>query len=591
MDYQLIQSEFSDINQCSPIERLFVTRGIAPENLNHYLHTSKEDLLDPILLDNIDIGATMFIEHLAKGDKIFIQIDADADGFTAAAALINYAYKLAPATTQNNIIFRIHEGKQHGIMANTVPDEVKLVIIPDAGSNDIEEHKKLYDRGIDVLILDHHEVEQPVEYACLINNQSCSYPNKSLSGVGIVYKFCVYIDRLINQEYADEILDLTATGIIADMMDLHNTETREILTLGLQKLHNPFLIDFAQKQEYSLKGNLTPMGVAFYIAPYINAVVRTGTQDEKLALFYSMLDFKGYELIPCTKRGSKDEFETRSEYACRMCANVKNRQKTICDKHQELIDRIIEEEHLLDDPVLIIQVADQTLNPNITGLLANQYMNLYKRPTIILRPEITTTNTGEIVEFKWLGSGRCPNTLNLNNFREFIANSGCVLFASGHAYAFGVSILDSKIEDLKTYIKSKLHLTDMITSYPVDFIWNSQFLDNYSDIILNIGNLSHIWGQGIDEPLVAVEDITITAENVSIMSPNRNPTLKITLPSGICILKFKFNEEDYQNLYTTTGAIKINIVGTCNANYYRGNCTPQIFIKDYEVINRLEYLF
>jgi single-stranded DNA-specific DHH superfamily exonuclease len=58
-------------------------------------------------------------------------------------------------------------------------------------------------------------------------------------------------------------------------------------------------------QEYSLKNELTPFGVAFYIAPYINATIRVGTQEDKMLLFEAMLDFKGTELIPSTKRGCK----------------------------------------------------------------------------------------------------------------------------------------------------------------------------------------------------------------------------------------------------------------------------------------------
>ena len=69
-----------------------------------------------------------------------------------------------------------------------------LVILPDSSSNDYEVHQKLSERGVDVLVIDHHEAEKISEYACVINNQLCDYPNKALSGVGLVYKFCKYID-------------------------------------------------------------------------------------------------------------------------------------------------------------------------------------------------------------------------------------------------------------------------------------------------------------------------------------------------------------------------------------------------------------
>ena len=76
------------------------------------------------------------------------------------------------------------------------------------------------------------------------------------------------------------------------MMDLRDFETRELISLGINNLENSFLINFVRMQEYSLRGELTPFGISFYIAPYINAVIRVGTLDEKMLLFESMLDFR-----------------------------------------------------------------------------------------------------------------------------------------------------------------------------------------------------------------------------------------------------------------------------------------------------------
>ena len=148
----------------------------------------------------------MLLKHLGANDKIFIQIDSDVDGYTSAAALINYINFFAPGHAQNKISYRIHEGKQHGIILDTIPEDVKLVIVPDAGSNDLEQHKILKERGVDVLIIDHHESDQITQDACLINNQTCSYPNKTLSGVGMVYKFCQYLDRRCGFKYSELLL-------------------------------------------------------------------------------------------------------------------------------------------------------------------------------------------------------------------------------------------------------------------------------------------------------------------------------------------------------------------------------------------------
>ena len=113
----------------------------------------------------------MFISHLTAGDKIFVQVDSDVDGYTSAAAFINYANMLAPGHAQQNISYRIHNGKEHGLIVDTIPKDVKLVVAPDSSSNDYEQHKTLKEQGIDVLVLDHHEADKVSEYACVINNQ------------------------------------------------------------------------------------------------------------------------------------------------------------------------------------------------------------------------------------------------------------------------------------------------------------------------------------------------------------------------------------------------------------------------------------
>lgn len=182
---------------------MLTNRGIPLAEINHYLHTTDDDILDPKLIDNIDKGVKMLIKHIAQEDDVLIQVDSDCDGMTSAAALLNYLNCLFPAFVQNHVTYRIHTGKQHGIIPDEVPNNVKLVIAPDSSSNDYEEHEFLSKMGIDVLVIDHHEADKVSEYACIINNQLCNYPTKSLSGVGMVYKFCCYIDELMNVDYAD----------------------------------------------------------------------------------------------------------------------------------------------------------------------------------------------------------------------------------------------------------------------------------------------------------------------------------------------------------------------------------------------------
>lgn len=189
---------------------------------------------------------------------------------------------------------------------DSIPLNTSLVVVPDASSNEYDKHKKLHDRGIDILILDHHQAEKVSQYACVVNNQLCDYPTKSLSGVGIVYKLCQYLDLLLKENQADKFLDIVAIGLVGDMMDLRDFETHYLVQEGLKNLENPFIKGMAEKNKFSLGEILSPIGVAFYIVPLINAITRVGTPEEKMLLFESMLNWKAYDLIPSTKRGCSD---------------------------------------------------------------------------------------------------------------------------------------------------------------------------------------------------------------------------------------------------------------------------------------------
>lgn len=248
-----------------------------------------------MLLTNMQEGAKMLISHIGQNDKIFIQVDADCDGYTSAAILINYLNCLFPHFVQTNISYRVHDGKQHGLLVETIPDDVKLVIAPDSSSSDFEEHEELHNRGIDVLVLDHHEAEKFSEYACVINNQLCDYPTKALSGAGVVYKFCCYLDNLLGFDYANDYMDLATVGIIADVMMLNSFEVREIILRGMKEFKNPLLKTMVEKDKFHFEGQqLCPFNIAWYIAPFLNAISRSGTLQEKQVVFESMIEFLSY---------------------------------------------------------------------------------------------------------------------------------------------------------------------------------------------------------------------------------------------------------------------------------------------------------
>ena len=98
------------------------------------------------------------------------------------------------------------------------------------------------DKGIDIIVLDHHEREEDNPYALIVNNQcSKDYPNKQLCGGGIVYRWLQALDDYYWNEFADDYLDLVAFSNISDVMDLREYETRYLVDCGLLNIKNKFL--------------------------------------------------------------------------------------------------------------------------------------------------------------------------------------------------------------------------------------------------------------------------------------------------------------------------------------------------------------
>lgn len=581
MEYRLRAPEFPIY---TPVEQVLVNRGIPYDQINHYLNTTDNDILDPRLIPHLDEGAKMLIRHISQNDKVLIQVDSDCDGYTSAALLINYLYCLFPSFVNNNISYRVHMGKQHGIIPNTIPEDVKLVIAPDSSSNDYEAHEYLNLSGVDVLVIDHHEADHISKYACVINNQLCDYPTKSLSGVAMVWKFCCYIDMLLKTDHAQKFLDLVALGLVADMMDVRDFETRRLIDKGLQQIRNPYFRGAIDKDQFHFTNEITPIGVAFYIAPLINATTRVGTQEEKLMLFESMLDFRGYELVPSTKRGCKGQAETRVEQACRNCTNIKSRQTKIRDNSLEKIEQIIVNQNLLSNKILIVQLDDLITDRNLTGLIANQLMSEYQRPVLILNRIENEDGT-----ITWEGSGRGYDKSRLKDFRGFLENNKYVMYAEGHANAFGVGIKDEDISAFIASTNSALDGFDFTPIYNVDFIYKSDELT--PDEVIDIAGMKSLWGQGVEEAEIAVEGIKVHKDNIRILSPDKNPTLKIMLPNGINFMKFRSSEEEYDKLYSELGYVTINIVGECERNIWNNKISPQVMIKDYEIVDRANYYF
>ena len=588
MKYNLINENFTNDYAAN----LLRSRGIA--DLDLYRNPTRDFLQSPTALKNIAVGAGLYLRVVLNDkppySKVLIVIDSDNDGYTSAAIMYQYTKRV---NCHCQIDYWLHEGKQHGLQDHIDKlmesgSEYDLIILPDSSSNDATYHDMLQEIHTPCLILDHHLTDVKLsDNAVVINNQlSPNYTNKELTGAGVVYQFCRYIDGLLHQEWADDYMDLAAWGIIGDMGSMLEMENRYIVCEGLNEEHikNDFLKCLLNKQAYSITGQsaaswkdivakTNPISIAFYIVPLVNAMIRVGSMEEKERLFMAFID--GAAQVPSGKRGEKGMMTRVDVESARECTNAKSRQDKTKKEAVERLEAKIFKYDLLENKVLFVRLEDDDKFPSeLNGLIAMQLSAKYKKPTIVARLNSQGYDRG---------SARGMNQSELRDFKQFLEESGYFEYAQGHANAFGISIPDDNLSRFHKYANEALKDIDFGENvYDVNFVRSGDSSDLW-DMVVDLASQGGIWGQNNPEPAICVTDIEATPSNVRIMGTNQD-TLKIEY-NGMSYLKFKATDMiDEIKMCDPSKTMKITVVGRANLNEWMGRKTPQIFIDDYEII-------
>lgn len=571
-------------------EQILVNRGINLSDAYHYLNTTDKDINSPLAFgaDKMKLAAAAVIKCVNLEKRMLVVVDCDCDGYTSAAIFINYLHDLFPYYVENNLDWFLHSGKQHGLSDLELDkhSEYGLIVVPDAASNDYDLHLEYAYKDLPILVLDHHEADFESPNAIVINNQLCDYPNKFLSGAGVTWQFCRFLDFILEVNYADRYLDLVALGNTADMMSLRSLETKHLITKGFrdENLHNPFIRGMADKNAFTIGPKVTAMGAAFYIAPFVNAMVRSGQPEEKEILFRSMLNFKAFEKIPSNKRGHKPgEMEMLVTQALRTATNVKNRQTKTEEETIEKLESLIEKRNLMEHKVLMFLLEPGEVDRNVAGLIANKFMAKYQRPVCML------TKVTDEKGVSYQGSARGCDLAGITEFKSICEATGIIDYAQGHQGAFGLGI---PAENIQAFLeKTDELLKDMSEEplYYVDYIYEDGTFAGQD--ILDIAYLDELWGKDMDEPYIALKGIKIKKDMVIVYRKKDN-TLKITLPNKVSLIMFRAPEDLCDMLQNqNSGYYTMNIVARCAANEYNGYVTPQLKIKDWEILGKSAWDF
>lgn len=368
------------------IQQILYNRGIPANKQEAWLNAGKEYILPWTMLDydKVKRAVYMLANAIQKHQQIALIVDCDCDGYTSSAIFMNYFYKYEPEWATYNIQYYHHEGKEHGL--NDLKKEIvesgdiSLIISPDGASNDKEAQEQLNQNNIDIIILDHHECTKDYSNAHTTvvntqlpyeNNIDKKYPNGSLTGAGVVFKFCQAYNDLIykGQNSPDWLYDLCALGNCGDMASYKELEIRALMNVGLNQISNPFVKGMATANDFSIQkmNGINYYSVAFYIVPFINAITRSGSLEEKDIVFKGMLEQYAHVMVPCSKRGCKDQEWELWQEAVLVAQRVKRRQTKLQDETIAFLENKIQEEHLNDNAIILLLVEPGQVERNLAG--------------------------------------------------------------------------------------------------------------------------------------------------------------------------------------------------------------------------------
>jgi len=510
-----------------------------------------KDLHDPFLMNDMDNAVLRIKKALDNQQKICVYGDYDADGLTSAAILVRYLKSLnaevicfIPDRFDNGYGLNI---KSLGMIA---AQNVDLVITTDCGINSTTEAEFLLEKGIDLIITDHHmsigELPSASAVICCTRKDN-KYPYINLSGAGVAYKLaCALNSKFGNEKIDDNLLVLASLGTVTDIVPLDG-ENRIIVSRGLAIMKtgvnygvNAILDNAAVNIE-----NISTSTLGFVIGPRINAAGRMGNADYALELLLS------------------NDYTRAGELAIILSKLNNNRKKEQDDIFAMVLQDIKQHPDINEFPVIV--AAGENYNKGIIGIVASKISDIFKKPSIIL----------SISDGMAEGSGRSIGGLSLIDALEYC--SSLLLSYGGHKNAAGLSLKEENITKFKGLLRefavkngydgsdgNKIKIDCMISPDKLNFP--------------EIENISKLEPFGMDNPKPVLSMENAILKDYRIIGSTKK---HISMGFGHGNYYFKavcFNSAAYEPLLAI--GEKYNIAFNAEINEFRSNRSIQLQIKD-----------
>lgn len=508
------------------IDKVWRSRGI--ENPEAFLNPAG-NILPSTELSNIEKAARTFYIMINMKAKFTIYADVDTDGCSSAAILYHY---LTAHECECRVF--INHKKEHGVKDYffDIHDESDCVIVVDSINNEMTQYEKIWAQGKQLIILDHHIPTQEIlDNAAALNlvSSAINYPNPHLSGSGVTWKFVNYVDSIFGTNYAEDLIDLAAVGIIADVcsVGIESMENRELCDRGFKHVVNNGIKSIIGAEEINADS------IAYSIAPLVNAANRMNENELALNLFLT-------------------DKPTEAKQIVKDLTKIKEKQKKLATELFENFENMIQDQI---NNCCYYFFIDETYG-TLGGLLATKASDKWKRPCIVVH------DTPE----EYAGSMRA---VGVEDFRAIINASG-MADCQGHENSAGIVINKDTFESFKTYIETTLsQMKTFSTDTEVDIYVERMQITPF--LINKLREMNRISGPGFPTITILIENI----QNYVIKKMSQGKHLCVEVPD-MKFLSWNFN--DWDNVIEEG---RLSAIGTVDESFFAGHRSTQMIMSDY----------
>ena len=472
--------------------RILVSRGITSvDEAETFLRPRLDDLSDPFLLPDMAHGVDRAIRAIIQNEKISLYGDYDADGITSTAILFNFLRHVGSKPE----VYLPKRDEGYGLNRDAVTKlkakGTDLLICADCGSSNIEEIGLAKALGMDVIVIDHHEVPEAMPDACAIINpkrKDSLFPTRELAACGVAFFFLWALRRVMHGRgllkgtiNLKKELDLVTLGTVGDMVPLVK-DNRVIVKFGIENMKRQprtWLKTFLRKNLIPRNGNIDEYALNFVIIPRINATGRVSEPEISLKFLVS------------------DDEKSSESFLTYMNESNLKRQRISEEILREITDTL-DHEKLEGQNSIVVYKEDWHIG--VIGIVAQKLVDLYRKPSIVI------TRVDGICK----GSGRGGDGLNLHETLSSLTPH--LLKFGGHKYACGVSLLEENVEPFReafeervagaTYDKTKVCHVDTY----------AEFEEMTNDLVESIEHLAP-YGVGNPRPGILLAPSSVTAMN------------------------------------------------------------------------------